>query len=99
MKERDLQRKIVQHLGKMRSSGEPVYWLNIGGGPLIRKGTPDLLIVYRGVPYMIEIKRPGGKTTRLQERELMHWSFAGASVHVVESVEQLVGLIFEDRRG
>lgn len=88
MRERDIQRGIIEMLEERRRRGEQVYWLNIGGGPRIRKGTPDLLVVYRGVPFLLEIKVPGKKPTRLQRRELEQWNRAGAVTVVVTSVEQ-----------
>ena len=64
------------------------------GGPY-RRGLPDLIGVYRGRALALEVKRPGGKPTPLQEHELSRWAAAGALVAVVTSVEDVKQLIGE----
>lgn len=64
------------------------------GGPY-RRGLPDLIGVYRGRALALEVKRPGGKPTPLQEHELGRWAAAGALVAVVTSVEDVKRLIGE----
>lgn len=58
-------------------------------GSAYRRGTPDLLGCYRGRALALEIKRPGGRATALQEAELAAWQAAGAIAGVVCSPEQV----------
>jgi len=64
------------------------------GGPY-RRGLPDLIGVYRGRALALEVKRPGGKPTKLQEYELGRWAAAGAVAGVVTSVEDAKRLLEE----
>jgi len=64
------------------------------GGPY-RRGLPDLIGVCRGRALALEVKRPGGKPTPLQEHELGRWAAAGAVAAVVTSVEDVKRLIGE----
>jgi len=62
------------------------------GGPY-RRGLPDLIGVYRGRALALEVKRPGGKPTRLQQYELERFAAAGAVAGVVTSVEDVKQLL------
>lgn len=64
------------------------------GGPY-RRGLPDLIGVYRGRALALEVKRPGGKPTKLQEYELSLWAAAGAVAGVVTSIEDAKRLLEE----
>lgn len=55
-----------------------------------RNGAPDRLFAKRGALVLIEFKRPGGKTSPAQEREIERLRAAGLEVHVVDDIE--VGL-------
>jgi len=68
------------------------------GGPY-RRGLPDLIGVYRGRALALEVKRPGGKPTPLQEYELSCWAAAGAVAVVVTSVDEVKQLIEEVETG
>ena len=51
-------------------------------------GTPDFVGVLRGVPFALEVKRPGCKETREQAGQIMAWQLAGARVAVVRSLTE-----------
>ena len=55
-----------------------------------RVGTPDFIGWIRGRPFMLEVKRPGGKQTREQAGELMRGQLAGAESAIVYSLEEAV---------
>ena len=54
--------------------------LNLAGKVIKTEGggEPDLIGVWRGVPYAIEVKQPGKKPTPLQLHRLEQWRRAGA---------------------
>ena len=56
-------------------------------------GTPDFVGVLRGVPFALEVKRPGCKETREQAGQIMAWQLAGARVAVVHSLEEAQGFV------
>lgn len=80
----------------LRSRGAHV--IKTYGGPY-RRGLPDLIGVYRGQALALEVKRPGGKPTQLQEYELSRWAAAGAVAAVVTSVDEVKQLIEEVETG
>lgn len=51
-------------------------------------GQPDIIGCYRGQCFLIEVKRPGGRPTRLQMKILAEWQGCGAHASVVYSVEE-----------
>ena len=70
------------------------------GSTLGHAGTPDILGVYTrcdGKVQMLalEVKKPGGRLTKLQDHELAEWAKAGAIAGRVESVEEVKKLIGE----
>jgi len=62
---------------------------NNHGGPYSGAGTPDITACFRGRHIEIEVKRPGGKLTKLQAHELAKWAEAGAVTLVATSVEDV----------
>lgn len=77
-------RKIVAKLNAM-----PETYARKSHGSAYSSGWPDILGAHRGRPLALEVKRPGGKATPLQLRELSRWREAGAIVGVVTSWEQV----------
>jgi len=62
-------------------------------------GFPDIVCVKGGRTYWLEVKRPGGKPTKLQEVELGKWQEAGATVAVVHSLDEAKHVIEHGRPG
>jgi hypothetical protein len=76
----------------------------LGGGGAIRgaqlkrrgtkAGTPDVLIVYRGTPYFIELKRmKGGVVSEKQSECHVDLMAAGARVAICKSVEEVASVL------
>lgn len=63
-----------------------------------RAGTPDILGCLNGRAFVLEVKRPGGRATALQEAELSAWKQAGALAGVVRSVEDVRKLLGGENR-
>ena len=62
-------------------------------GSVYVAGQPDLLGCYKGRMFALEVKRPGGKPTKLQQAVLKKWEAAGAIAAVVTSVEEVKELL------
>jgi Holliday junction resolvase len=88
VKESTLQRKAIAYL---RASG--AYVFKVVGSVMQQKGTPDLLVCYRGRMLGIELKVPGNTPTKLQEVELEKIRQAGGVGAVIEDMESLERLI------
>ena len=58
-------------------------------------GWPDIIGVFRGRALALEVKRPGGKATKLQLATLDKWKAAGALAGVVTSIEEARRIIEE----
>jgi hypothetical protein len=85
------QRCILQHL-KLRAPRDAFYFHPANGGqrsPVeaailnglgVRAGVPDLIIIYSGEVFGLELKAEGGKLTKLQEEAQEAMRRAGAKV-------------------
>ena len=82
------EKSIVESILKHLNSLERTRARKIHGGPYMG-GWPDILAVKDGQAYFFEVKRPGGRPTKLQLYELDEWMSAGATVAVVTSVEDV----------
>lgn len=60
---------------------------------LSARGIPDLLIGYRGVTYLAEVKQPGKKWTADQVAFIEAW--AGSPVIRAECIEDILSVINE----
>jgi penicillin-binding protein-related factor A (putative recombinase) len=69
--------------------------VKVHGGQYNRRGTSDLLGVYRGVPIAIETKLPGKikNLTDLQKKFLREWKAAGGIAIVATSVKECMDLL------
>lgn len=65
MRESVFQAKVIRYF---RDRGG--YVLNVAGGTQIPKGTPDLLVCYKGRFIALELKTDTGKTTPLQKEKI-----------------------------
>lgn len=88
--ERSITRTILARLNCLAPA---VAVLKLHGTVYGRAGTPDLLIVAGGRVALIEVKRPGGRLTPLQRRELARWSAAGAVTAVCRSAAEVEAVI------
>ena len=71
------------------SLGPGCKYLKIHGGIHQERGTPDLLVIYHGTPYMLEVKAEAGRVSKLQHHRMKEWHLAGANTSVVRSVDQV----------
>lgn len=65
MRESVFQAKVIRYF---REQG--AYVLNVAGGTQIPKGTPDLLICYKGRFIALELKTDTGTTSPLQKEKI-----------------------------
>lgn len=65
MRESQFQSMVIRYL-----KDKGAYVLNVAGGTQIPKGTPDLLVCWRGRFLGLELKTDTGKTTQLQKHHI-----------------------------
>ena len=82
------EKSIVESILKYLNNLERTRARKIHGGPYMA-GWPDILCVKDGQAYFFEVKRPGGKATKLQLYELSEWTKAGAKTAIVTSVDEV----------
>lgn len=85
VKESTITGKILKYLNGLVGC----YARKVPGG-FFSSGWPDIVGCYAGQAFLIEVKAPGGKTTRLQDRELTRWGAARARTLVAYSVDDVV---------
>lgn len=89
MKEKIIQEKILQYLKQLPE----VWFFKTHGGMYQLAGIPDIILCYKGCFIALEIKRPGGKATKLQEKVLRDIAKAGGTTAVVYGVEDVKRVI------
>ena len=82
MRENQFQAKVVRYL---RDKG--AYVLNVAGGSQIPKGTPDLLVCWRGRFMALELKTDTGRTTELQEDKISDIRSANGYARVLRPMD------------
>lgn len=80
---------VARIMSALRKRG--AYVVKLHGGPTQQAGLPDLLVVHEGRVAFLEVKRPGGKPTPLQEHTMTQLRNHGATACVVWSVEDALG--------
>ena len=88
MREADIQDAIESLL---KSFGRDCYYVRsrMDKPTTCKVGTPDFIGWIRGMPFQLEVKRPGAKETREQAGELMRGRLAGSTSAIVHSVAEV----------
>lgn len=89
MKEKAIQNKIVQYLKQQPNT----WFFKTHGGMYQVAGIPDILLCYNGHFVALEIKRPGEKATKLQEKVLRDIKEAGGIFAVVYGLPDVKELL------
>ena len=58
------------------------------GGPFGKAGTGDIVLVYKGVPAMIEVKSDQGEATPLQMNSLRQFQAAGGVAALIKGKDE-----------
>ncbi len=67
--EKSVQNRIMNYLKKLEDEGYPCYHeRRQAGGFSYKKGIPDIYAVFNGIHIEIEVKRPGGELSSMQEK-------------------------------
>ncbi len=90
-------KEITDMLADLKRCKSPIWWVKLHGGPMQKKGLPDLLVVYQGRAVFMEVKAPGGEATKLQAHIIKQLQAAGAKAEVVTSVHAARQLLFDSR--
>ena len=86
MKESQIQKKILKYLKEQHIYAFKVITAN-------RKGIPDIIACIDGEFVALEVKRPGGKPTALQELNIRDIKKSGGEARIVYSLEDVIDII------
>jgi len=88
MTEAAITKQILAYL-----KAEGWYTWKVHGGPLQKSGMPDIMTVKDGRTMWLEVKRPGGRITRLQFYRMEELREAGHEGWFVKSLEECQDVI------
>ena len=88
-----LERTIVKKIMKYLDSLPNCKCQKTHGGQFGKAGTPDITGCIDGRRFDFEVKRPGGKVSPLQWKELREWEAAGGVTGVVYSVDDVKNIL------
>lgn len=88
MREKNIENKIKSYL---KSKG--AYYVKYHGNQFSQVGVPDLLVCYKGNFIGIEVKNEIGKTSPLQDVNILNIKKAGGLAFVARSVEDVQKVI------
>lgn len=92
--EKKVQNKIIAYIKELQSKGINIdYERRQAGGFNYQKGKPDLFIVLEGIHIEIEVKKPGGKTTPLQDKFAEKCKRMNCLYYLIDDVEYFKNLI------
>lgn len=63
------------------------------GSAYSESGTPDILCISKGIPFLLEVKLPGESPTKIQDFRHIQWLDAGAHVAVVRSLGDALDVV------
>ena len=67
--EKQIQNDILDYLKYLKHSFKPIFYeRRQAGGLSYKKGIPDIYCVYNGIHIEIEVKKPGGQLSTMQEK-------------------------------
>lgn len=93
-KEDAIKKRILARLRTIPRS----WWIKTHGNAYQDSGAPDILGCVRGHLFAIEVKRPGGRATKLQDHVLLMLSMAEATTGVVSDPNEAAQLIKDSLR-
>jgi hypothetical protein len=101
MREQDIQRAVFQHIAQRGVPGLFAFHPANGGyrrpieakilqGQGVRRGVPDVILIYAGRTYGLEIKAAGGRATPAQLDALTAMRAAGATTAITAGLDRTI---------
>lgn len=86
MRERDIEKYLVQCVKELGGEVRKVQWIG-------RRGAPDRMILLPGEIIWVELKAPGELASHQQHREHRRMTKLGQQVVVIDSIEAVDALL------
>jgi hypothetical protein len=87
-----LEKTIVTNIIEYINLSDDSFVIKTHGTPLSASGVPDLIGAWRGVPFAVEVKQPGGRVSLLQRAWLKRFATGGYVAGIVMSIEEFINL-------
>lgn len=84
-----LESTIVKDICDYLKTLDKCFFWKEHGGMYGTAGIPDIIVCYKGAFVALEVKRPGGKLTKLQEKTIKDIMTAEGKAYTVTSVEEV----------
>lgn len=102
--EAQIQEAVIKHLAQFGVKGHVAFhcpnggWRNVREASRLKRmgvlpGIPDLMIVYKGDVFGLELKAPGGRATEAQLETIARLEAAGAYCCVAEGFDASIGAL------
>lgn len=88
MREADIEHYLTQHVALLRGEVRKLRWIG-------RHSAPDRVVMLDGVTVWVELKAPGERPSRRQEREHRRMRNMGQRVEVIDTREKVDTLLDE----
>lgn len=85
-----LERDITRQIKKLLDNIENCWYFKVAGGQFQRAGIPDIIGCLNGKYFAIEVKRPGGKLSEKQKKEIEAIKSCNGIVFVAYSTEDVI---------
>jgi len=72
-----LEKRVLAYAKTVLDQQSGIWYFKVHGGPFQTAGIPDILGIYRGLGFGIELKTDDGKPTLLQEQTIEQMRAAG----------------------
>jgi hypothetical protein len=104
MREQDIQRAVFQHIAQRGVPGLFAFHPANGGyrrpveakilqGQGVRAGVPDVIAIYQGRTYALELKAAGGRATPKQLEAIAAMEAAGAYTCIAEGLDRALAAL------
>lgn len=100
--EADIQKAILDYLEEKMINNEDLWVSRLHSGTAMRRkslirlasaGSPDIICVYKGIFYGLEVKRHDGVQSGIQEWTESLFGKAGAEYHIVKSLKEVIKIL------
>jgi hypothetical protein len=62
-------------------------------GAGLKAGVPDILIIYRGMAYWIELKAPKGVISKVQDNTIAALFYVGSKVYLARNIDDVANAL------
>ena len=90
MTESDLQKEVIEYLKQNK-----IYYINIHGGGWTGKGTPDLILCFKGKFIAFELKVNSNTLSKAQQIRKMQIERAGGVVYTPQTFKEFKNIMVD----